>query len=360
VASAEVPPQPPAPGRSVPLARVLSYLHRHPIVCLALMTPGFAEYVSGSSPLADLLLNPAWFALQLTINVAMYTSGALLIREAMIRWDKGWPTAFALGAAYAIMEEGIADNTIFTPAASHAPLGAAGVYGYFGGIDWTWLPDVFVIHILMSLTVPIVLLGYILPETRGKSLLTGRRAWVVLAILALDTAVLAGAVVGVTHYFYGPVLLGASLVAILLFCLLGRRLPKGAFAFRHGAPTGSRRQFYLVGALTYPLMVLAAVVGAGYHLYPPLVFLAIAGIPTLAFLWFVRNIGTERNERQVIAFTFGVLTIGFVLGVVLEFPVEIVAAFDAAIIYGLYRLDRHFAQRDAPVALPADPRAVPA
>lgn len=312
------------------------------------MTPGFAEYTSGSSSFVNLVASPLFFLLQLGINLAMYTVGALLVREAMVRWNKGWPTAIALGAAYAIMEEGIADQTIFTPSVQHAPLGAAGVYGYFAGIDWTWLPDIFVIHILLSITIPIVLLGYALPETRGQRLLSNTQLKVAVLILVLDTAFLTAFVVAVVHFWYGDGLLLASIGAIAALCYLGYRLPRDLFHFRPGPPTASRGSFYVVGALIYPLQVFFAVLGSGKQVYPPLVFLAIALPPVLAFFWFVAHIGSERNERQVIAFALGTLTLGMFLGVVLEFPFEIVALFDAAIIYFLWRLDRRFARVEAP------------
>src|SRR5215472_7628498 len=95
------PPTSPSAG-----ARVRAFLRRHPVLCLALLTPGIPEYLSGSSSTSLLLVNPVAFLLFLAINVAMYTPGCLLVREAMVRWRKGWATAIALGAAYAVMEEG--------------------------------------------------------------------------------------------------------------------------------------------------------------------------------------------------------------------------------------------------------------
>jgi len=63
-----------------------------------------------------LVLSPFYFFLQLALNTGLYLPGALLIREAMIRWKKGWASVLLLGAAYGILEEGTALGTLFNTA----------------------------------------------------------------------------------------------------------------------------------------------------------------------------------------------------------------------------------------------------
>ncbi|MCI4352968.1 MAG: hypothetical protein L3K14_06220 [Thermoplasmata archaeon] len=327
--------------------RLVFFLRRHPILCLFLLTPGLVEYLSGSSSFVYLVFSPAWFFLALGINAAMYTSGALLIREALIRWKKGWPTVFALGGAYALMEEGIADQTIFNPHTS--PIGAAGVYGHFAGVNWLFFPDIFVIHILMSLLIPILLLGYALPETRGKSLLTNQQIKLVVGIIAVDTAFLTVLVVGKTGYWYGFPLLGVSIVAIVALCLLGWWLPRDFLLRRRGPPASSRLAFFLVGCLAFPIMVVLATAGAARGLPPALVFMAIVGMTGAFFVWVLRRVGTEHHERHVVAFGAGLLVLGLILGVLFEFPWEFVLIADAAVVYFLYWLDQDLARRYAQV-----------
>jgi len=342
------------PSRKGPIASLAAYLRRHPILCLFLLTPGLVEYLSGSSSFVFLVASPGWFFLALGINTAMYTSGALLIREALIRWRKGWPTVFALGAAYAIMEEGIADQTIFNPHTS--PIGGAGVYGHFAGVNWLWFPDILVIHILMSLFLPILLLGYALPETRGKSLLTRRQIGLVTALIAIDTAFLTIIVVRSTGFWYGAPLLIAAIAVIVALCLLGWRLPGELPLRRLGPPTGSRAQFFLVGCFAYPLLVVEAEFGASGRLPPVLIFLAIGATTVGFFFWVLRHVGTERYERHVVAFGAGLLVLGMILGVLFEFPWEFVLIADAAVVYFLYWLDRDLQRRERPSLTVADPR----
>jgi hypothetical protein len=298
------------------LARLTGFLRAHPILCLFLLTPGLVEYLSGSSSFVFLVVSPGWFLLALGINAAMYTSGALLIREALIRWNKGWPTVFALRGAYAIMEEGISDQTIFNPHTS--PIGAAGLYGRFAGVNWMWVPDVFLIHIL----------------------------------IALDSAFLAVLVVKSTGNWYGCPLLAASIAAIVALCLVGRRLPREIFARRTVPPTASRLRFFVVGCVAYPLMVIVSLIGASQKLPPVVLMLLILGMTFGFFYWVLRNVGTERYERHVVAFGAGLVALGMVLGVLFEFPWEFVLIADVAVVYFFYWLDRDLAARGTDLTHP--------
>jgi len=81
-----------------------------PALVLFLTAPIFGELFSGSSPLNE-FLNPITF----TILSLLYGCGATLVRELVIRWQKGWISIFLLGAAYGIYEEGIMVQSFFDP-----------------------------------------------------------------------------------------------------------------------------------------------------------------------------------------------------------------------------------------------------
>jgi hypothetical protein len=80
-----------------------------------MLSPGIPEYLTGSSAVNVIVLNPIWFVCGLIANLGLYGPGVLLIREAKVRWYKGWATVLLLGAAYGILEEGIALSTLFNP-----------------------------------------------------------------------------------------------------------------------------------------------------------------------------------------------------------------------------------------------------
>src|SRR5207247_8998678 len=96
----------PRPQPKGAIAKFVYLLKSHPLLSLLLLTPGIPEYLSASSQLTVLVINPVLFFLFLAANLGLYGSGVILIREAMIRWRKGWASVFLLGAAYGVAEEG--------------------------------------------------------------------------------------------------------------------------------------------------------------------------------------------------------------------------------------------------------------
>ena len=168
--------------------RVIEFLRRHPVVCLLLLSPGIPEYISGSSPTSAIVLNPLMFGFQLVANLGLYGPGVLLVREATVRWKKGWATVLLLGAAYGILEEGVALSTLFNPDAS--PVGKLGTYGHWLGVNWVWVAGIIPVHMIFSISLPILLLGLAVPRTRGESLLSRRGVRVVSVVLAVDVAFL--------------------------------------------------------------------------------------------------------------------------------------------------------------------------
>ena len=83
--------------------RLLGYLRARPILVLLFFTPGLIEYVSGDTSLALLVFSPPIFLFELLMNVGIYGPGVLLIREASIRWNKGWASILLMGLAYGIV-----------------------------------------------------------------------------------------------------------------------------------------------------------------------------------------------------------------------------------------------------------------
>src|SRR5579872_6937430 len=129
---------------------IVSYFRSHPTLLLLLMSPGIPEYISGSSPMNAILLNPPTFPLGIVANLGLYGPGVLLIREAKVRWKKGWGTVLVLGVAYGILEEGIALSTMFNPKAG--PVGVLGYYGHWLGVSWVWSAGLVIFHSLFSIS----------------------------------------------------------------------------------------------------------------------------------------------------------------------------------------------------------------
>src|SRR2546428_13918727 len=89
------------------------FLNSHQILSLLLLPPGIPDSLPASSQIPLLVFFPPLFFLFLPANLGLYGSGVILIREAMIRWKKGWASVFLLGVAYGIVEDGLDLWTLF-------------------------------------------------------------------------------------------------------------------------------------------------------------------------------------------------------------------------------------------------------
>jgi len=102
-----------------------------PIITLVLLSPVIAELLSGSAPPLE-FFHPFGFI----VLVGLYGGGVLIVRELCIKWGKGWGSILLLGAAYGIIEEGLAVKSFFDP--NWMDLGILGTYGRWLGVNWVW------------------------------------------------------------------------------------------------------------------------------------------------------------------------------------------------------------------------------
>lgn len=341
------------------MAAVRRFIATHPLVLLFLLTPGIPEYLSGSSPVEDIVLNPAWFLAGLALNAALYLPGALLVREATLRWGKGWATTLALAFAYAIVEEGIGDNTMFNPSPD-AAAGALGSYGHFLGVNWIWVPLILLVHAIYSIGIPLLLLGYALPETRGRSLLSDRGSVLALVSVALDVTVLLLLVHAAYGFFMGVPLLIGCLLAIGGLILLARRLPADALRALPGPPRAGRWAFFLVGLAFYPSLLLWSGVAEFWHVPAAAVVLSIPVIASGYLYWVLARVGNRDTRLSVLALVAGLLVPIAVLGVVSQILLPLVLVVDVGLFLFLRELGRKASAPSATTPPPAGPVAYPA
>jgi hypothetical protein len=329
-------------------------LKARPVLCLALLTPGLPEYLSSSSPLLALAVNPAWFFLALAINVGQYTAGALLIREAAIRWRKGWVTVALLAVAYGITEEGLGDNTLFN--STHGVDGVLGHFGRFAGVNWVWACGVLAFHAIFSIGLPLLLLGLAVPATRGRSLL-GRRGMVVcFATLATATLVEAAIVLGAYGFWMGEPRFVGSVVAIA-------GLVAAAYAVRaswgrpvHVLPTARPVTLGVAGFLLFPCLF---AVEYGFESWPAAAPLAL-GLALVVLAVFLegvrRTIGRTGHEHALVALAFGFIVFLSAFGVLLARPIGCTLPLAVLAIVFCLLLRRTY---PAPAATPGRPGALP-
>src|SRR5258708_4112593 len=81
-----------------------------PVLTLCLLAPLIAEMSTGSTP--PLMWNNVG---GIILTTGLYGSGALLARELIRRRGLGWSSLALLGAAYGVLEEGLAFQSWFNP-----------------------------------------------------------------------------------------------------------------------------------------------------------------------------------------------------------------------------------------------------
>ncbi|MEM3041699.1 MAG: hypothetical protein QXG97_06735 [Nitrososphaerota archaeon] len=180
-----------------------------PSIVLFFLAPAIAELLSGSSPPSE-FFNP--FGLLLLSS--LYGSGALIMRELKVRWNKSYVSLFILGAAYGIIEEGLMVKSFFDPA--WMDLGILGVYGRWLDVNWVWAEWLTVYHAVFSVAIPITLVEVAYVGERNKRWI-GNRTFAALAVLlaavtALGYFALTPYRPPSTHY-----LLATVVVATLIF-----------------------------------------------------------------------------------------------------------------------------------------------
>jgi hypothetical protein len=169
-----------------------------------------SELLFGATPLSNLGA--------LLVVVPLYGGGAVLIRELARRRGPGWNRIFLLGAAYAIIEEGLIIQSIFDPNMFNAGSMGARVFG----INWVWTIWTIGYHIVWSISIPILLAELLFPARRSEPWL-GKAGMIVVSVLFVLGALALAAIYrfAVAPDFQIPLLLNlvAALVAILLIVL---------------------------------------------------------------------------------------------------------------------------------------------
>ncbi len=172
-----------------------------PALTLLLTAPVFGEVLSTSSPPVE-FFKPAVFLIQ----VALYGSGALLVRECARRWHKGWISILLLGMAYGIYEEGLVVRSFFDP--NWVDIGVLGSYGRMAGINWIWSISLTIFHAVVSIGLPILVVELVFPQQH-------KEPW-----LGKAGSVITGVVFASFLFFASALKLYAILADKFLLCLV--------------------------------------------------------------------------------------------------------------------------------------------
>ena len=130
-----------------------------PVLLLLVTAPLVAEFLLGDVTLASL---PA-----LVLFIPLYGGGALLIREVVRRRGGGWPAIVVLAAAFSVVEEGLATQSLFNPDYAHQHLLSSGYLPALG-IAIPWTVYVLSLHVIWSICTPIALVECMFPNRRTE------------------------------------------------------------------------------------------------------------------------------------------------------------------------------------------------
>jgi hypothetical protein len=137
-----------------------------PWLTLLLLAPLLGELVSGHQPPLE-LCNP----ISVVLLMLPYGLGALVCRELVRRWKKGWLSLVLLAAAYGLYEEAIVVRSFFDP----NWMELNNLKPYFAlGVNWTYAEMLLHFHVLISIGASILLAEMLHPEARNESWLTNR------------------------------------------------------------------------------------------------------------------------------------------------------------------------------------------
>jgi hypothetical protein len=291
-----------------------------------------AEVLTGSTPLPIIVIYPIGFV----FNIGLYGGGALLIREASIRWRKRWGAVLLLGGAYAVGEEGFAAKTMINP---NSPIIGSQLYSHWIGINWVPLAALTIFHAGFSIAVPILLIELIFPETKGHRLLGSPGLTVTTILYALDVLLL-------SLWFgdpYRPSLFPILFLSVYAagFILGAYRVPRSFLQARGERPDRGERTFLLLGL---GVMIGFFLIGGGLTSLGGLTTRFLPWPATVALFvpftgltaWYlVKHAGRSENYRVKIAFVLGMILIFVPMDIMLEISGDVGVLVYTALIIGL-------------------------
>ena len=293
------------------------------LVFLLLLAATLAEFLTGSTRVLAGLTNPLGFA----ILVGLYGGGALLIREAAVRWGKRWGAMLLLGGAYAVGEEGFGAKTMVDPTGSNI---GNQLYTHWLGVNWVPLAVLTLFHSVVSIGVPILLLELLFPETGGRRLLGNVGLGVnivVYAIAVLLTSLLDPYVIPLRVDAFLAVYAGAFIAAAYF-------VPKSFMQAERELPDRGQRYFFLLGLGFLGCFFFLFLFGPLFLQWPVVAGLFVP-LAVLTGTCLVRHAGRTRNELVKVDFVLGMMVVFIPMDIVLELEGDIGVLVYTGLVFGL-------------------------
>jgi hypothetical protein len=322
--------------------------NRRPLWALVLLSPIIAEMMSGSTPPIG-WLNP----IAVLFLIWLYGAGVLVVRETAVRWKTGWPSILLLGAAYGIIEEGLAVKSFFDP--GWKDLGTLGWFGRWLDVNWVWTVWLTIFHAVVSIAIPIFLAECIWPRIRGQPL-TSKRGYITAIVLLAGAAL----TINVLLTPYRPSvwhLLGAF-AAVVFLVWAARHHAARLWAWIPVRKLPRSPRVYALAGFGF-LMGSFLLYGGGPFFGGFPIVTILEGVAVLfAVMLLVRRTSADpiRWARQRFAFVAGCLGFLIALDVFLELAgTRGIAVVAALFVYLLVRLYRRIPTEAPPSTVPGVP-----
>lgn len=276
-----------------------------PALALFIIAPVFGELFSGSAPLNE-FVNPVTF-----ITLALlYGCGAIIVRELIVRWHKGWFSLLLLGFAYGIYEEGLLVQSFFDP--SWMDLGSLATYGRVAGVNWVWTMHLTIYHALISIAASVAFVQIFYPDRRTEAWVKHHGWWVLNWLGFMGVYI-----VWEIMMTYDPGLWKVlSVLVILILVLLARFIPARLLSPRDRVVPHPLR-FWLTGFLGTLAQFMLIYQGADNGAYPFPIALLLIVLFDLFILWLVlrwSGHGAAWDDRHRLALIAGALSFFLIFG----------------------------------------------
>jgi len=215
--------------------------------------------------------------------VGFYGTAALLIREIAFRWRVGWLSILLLGAAYGVLNEGMAARSFFDP--NWRSLGPLAHYGWWGSVNWIWALLSTEYHAMFSVAAPIVLTEAAFADDRNRKWLGNGALTVVALVFVVVAAIFV--VHGNPAQPPGPGEM-RCLVGVVVLLLLAARFIPAAPARSGGLEFSSLLSYFVIGLVGASYLVASIYWMPALGLPPAALLLWSAATPATAVLFFLR------------------------------------------------------------------------
>ncbi len=329
------------------------------VVALYLIAPIVAELLSGSTP------PRAWNNIGgIVLTVGLYGSGALLAREVARARGLSWGNLALLGAAYGVLEEGVAYQSWFNPGWTPPPDAARAF-----DVNWTFAVGFTSIHAVLSVTTSVVLAEALFPRLATRPWLRrpGRVAFtvwltVIVAVLFFSYGF------SIFHgkgYDHPPVSYVVAPTLFVVFLLLGifvRTPPVQTVEGQQPPGLWWLRLAGFLGAFVALLNLFVLRMILPIHIVPIVIILATDALGVYLVRRWARGAGW--GMRQRLALVSGVIGVFIVFAPFIEFVVPTPALRGitlvnllglAGLIFLAYRVARFESASGASPAAPAAP-----